>query len=255
MGNISTEITRLKTAKTDIETAIESCGVNVPDSELISTYASYIRQIPSAIFSELNVDTVGGEDKFIQSIKQTNGLIEATEGGLVSASNSGLVPKIGTIVSSTITTVDDEWVLTSNKGATPTWKKLPASVIDNQVIFNPSNVSLALDWASVPITSTQGIILSQSNGFESGVYAIKITSGSLMFSGTASIYVGAINTDDEIMLHMSGIKQQFTDGVQGRIYAKIAASKTDTNHGELYLATNVPQSNITNLSITMKKII
>lgn len=131
MGSVYKEISRLETAKQDIETAIEYCGVNVPDSELIDTYANYIRQIPSAVFSQLNADLVGGTDKFISSIKQTNGIIEATAGGLVSASYSGLVPKIGTTAADTIKTPADEWVLTSTKGAQPTWRKLPANAFKN----------------------------------------------------------------------------------------------------------------------------
>lgn len=75
-----------------------------------------------------------------------------------------------------------------------------------------------------------------------------------MFSGVASVVVGKITTEDEIMLHMSGMPQVYADGTQGRIYAKIAPSET-ADYGEIYLATNVPQSAITNLSITMKKII
>jgi hypothetical protein len=39
MGSVYEEITRLETAKTDIETAIEGCGVSVPDAKLISDYA------------------------------------------------------------------------------------------------------------------------------------------------------------------------------------------------------------------------
>ena len=101
MGSIKNEIERLETAKSDIETAIENCGVNVPDNELISTYASYIRQIPSAVFSSLNADLTGGADAYIESIEQSNGIIETTVGGLVSTSKSGLVPKadmyVGTI--------------------------------------------------------------------------------------------------------------------------------------------------------------
>lgn len=93
-----------------------------------------------------------------------------------------------------------------------------------------------------------------SEKFSTGVYVLKITCGSLLFSGIASVYVGEITTDDEIMLHMCGIPHQYEDGVQGRIYAKIAPSETQ-DCGELYLATNVPQSNVTNLSITMRKII
>jgi hypothetical protein len=75
-----------------------------------------------------------------------------------------------------------------------------------------------------------------------------------MFSGMVSVVVGKITVEDEIMLHMSGISQHYADGTQGRIYAKIAPSET-ADYGEVFLATNVPQSAITNLSITMKKII
>lgn len=115
--------------------------------------------------------------------------------------------------------------------------------------YSPASISLKKEWLP------SGFILSEDNGFTTGLYAIKITSGSLIFSGMVSIYVGAINVEDEIVLHMSGIQQQFTDGVQGRIYAKIALSQTDTDYGELYLATSVPQSAITNLSITLKKLL
>lgn len=143
MGSVYKEISRLETAKQDIETAIEYCGINVPDSELIDTYADYIKQIPSAVFSQLNADLVGGTDKFISSIKQTNGIIEATAGGLVSASYSGLVPKIGETAAATITTPADEWVLTSTKGAQPTWRKLPS----NAFLNDTSNTTYTLSGA------------------------------------------------------------------------------------------------------------
>ena len=114
--------------------------------------------------------------------------------------------------------------------------------------FNPTSISLTKDWKA------SGFILNPTNGFTTGVYIIKIMSGNLMFSGTASVVIGKITVDDEIMLHMSGIPQVYADGTQGRIYAKIAPSAT-ADYGEIFLATNVPQSAITNLSITMKKII
>lgn len=114
--------------------------------------------------------------------------------------------------------------------------------------FSPKSISLTKNWLA------SGFILSPDKGFQTGVYAIKIMSGNLMFSGTASVVVGKITVEDEIMLHMSGIPQVYADGPQGRIYAKIAPSES-ADYGEIYLATNVPQSAITNLSITMKKII
>ena len=116
------------------------------------------------------------------------------------------------------------------------------------VNFNPTSISLDKNWKNT------GFLLNESNGFSTGVYIIKIMSGNLMFSGTVSVYVGKITVEDEIVLHMSGIPQVYSDGTQGRIYAKIAPSAT-ADYGEIYLATNVPQSAITNLSITMKKII
>lgn len=124
---------------------------------------------------------------------------------------------------------------------------LSSSVV-NDPQFNPTSISLNKDWKA------SGFILNEVNGFSTGVYIIKIMSGNLMFSGTASVVIGKITVEDEIMLHMSGIPQVYADGTQGRIYAKIAPSAT-ADYGEIFLATNVPQSAITNLSITMKKII
>jgi hypothetical protein len=114
--------------------------------------------------------------------------------------------------------------------------------------YNPTSISLTKDWIAT------GFYLNSANGFTNGLYAIKITSGNLIFSGVASVYVGKITVDDEIMLHMSGIPKTYSDGTQGRIYAKIAPSNK-VDYGEIYLSTNVPQSAITNLSITMKKLI
>ena len=130
-------------------------------------------------------------------------------------------------------------------------------VQDQKVILNyiklfEHNI-LTRENAFAHLTSS-GFILNETNGFDNGVYIIKIMSGNLMFSGIASVVVGKITVDDEIMLHMSGIPQVYADGTQGRIYAKIAPSTT-ADYGEIYLATNVPQSAITNLSITMKKMI
>lgn len=144
MGSVYEEITRLETAKADIETAIEGCGVNVPDTDLISTYAQYIRQIPSAVFSELNVDPVGGEDMYIKSIEQKDGLINATTGGLVSSTSSGLSPKIGTSASSTIIAQANEWVLTSTNGGSPSWRKLPSNAFKNDNTNTTYSLSGAL---------------------------------------------------------------------------------------------------------------
>lgn len=174
-NSVYDEINRLETAKSDIETAIETCGVNVPKSELISAYASYIRQIPSAVFSELNTNLVGGENMFVKTIQQTNGLINVTTGGLVSASSSGLTPKIETSLDSIIKTQADEWVLVSTKGEIPTWRKLPGNAFvntnttyslsgilnDNEYVVTLTDSNSNKTYATVPVmtgatTSTLG---------------------------------------------------------------------------------------------------
>lgn len=138
-NNIATEITRLETAKTDIEAAIEECGVSVPDDDLISTYATYIRQIPSVVVSDfksgLTLEPVGGVDSFIKTISQTDGLIAATVGGLVSTSSSGLVPKAdGADV--TISDLTNDWVLAKTGTGTNVkvdWCKLPQFALQSAV--------------------------------------------------------------------------------------------------------------------------
>lgn len=138
-NNIATEITRLETAKTDIEAAIEECGVSVPDDNLISTYATYIRQIPSVVVSDfksdLTLEPVGGADSFIRIISQTDGLISATPGGLVSTSSSGLVPKAdGSDV--TISDLTNDWVLAktgTGDDIKVDWCKLPTFALQSQV--------------------------------------------------------------------------------------------------------------------------
>lgn len=125
---------------------------------------------------------------------------------------------------------------------------LQPGLIGASQVYNPTSISLTKDWKA------SGFILNTINGFTSGLYLIKIQVGNLMFSGIASVVVGKITTDDEIVLHMCGNPQVYTDGTQGRIFAKIAPNETG-DWGEIYLATNVPQSSITNLSITMKKLL
>ena len=179
MGSVKEEITRLETAKKDIETAIETCGVNVPDTELIDTYASYIRQIPSAVFSGLNVDPVGGADQFIQSIKQTNGLIEATVGGLVSTSSSGLVPKADGSAG-VINSPSDDYVLTY-KGGTIDWYKLPANAFKNDDNNTTYTLSGTLNGNAYNVT------LTPSSGSATGAKVPAMGAASSSAAGTAGL--------------------------------------------------------------------
>lgn len=84
MGSVNEEITRIATAKASIEGAIEECGVDVPAEDKIDTYSDYIREIPAAVFSQFNLDQVGGTNKYIKSIKQENGTISAEAGDTTS---------------------------------------------------------------------------------------------------------------------------------------------------------------------------
>ena len=53
---------------------------------------SAIKAIPNTVLSELNLDTQGGAYRYIQSIKQENGVISVTTGGVFQGTNVGLVP-------------------------------------------------------------------------------------------------------------------------------------------------------------------
>ena len=196
---------------------------------------------------ELVLDSSGNE-----AFHSNNFLATQSQPGLMSNTDKKSVDLLkSNVVSGTIDDQATDWVLTRNNGVIG-WYKLPTTAFFNENTnlpnYNPTSISLTKNW------SASGFILNEANGFTTGVYAIKVMSGNLLFSGTASVFVGKITVDDEIMLHMSGIPQVYVDGTQGRIYAKIAPSQT-ADYGEIYLATNVPQSAITNLSITMKKLI
>lgn len=121
-------------------------------------------------------------------------------------------------------------------------------LIGSSQVFKPTSISLTKEWKST------GFILNPDNGFTSGLYLIKIQVGNLIFSGIASVFVGEITTDDEIVLHMCGKPQTYQNKTQGRIYAKIAPN-SGSGYGEIWLATSVPETSITNLSITMKKLL
>ena len=135
MGNITEEIERIEDAKSAIDIAIvQSGGPAGEEDDLIDTYADRVKAIPSAVLSNLNVNESGGADSYIKSIKQENGLIATTTGGIVSTSSSGLAPKIVATNAATIATQTSELVLTSN-GNTTVWKKLPANAFANNKVI------------------------------------------------------------------------------------------------------------------------
>ena len=131
MGSINDEIGRLEDAKILIKSAIEECGVSVPEIDpktnenmKINKYAEYISFIPSAVLSNLNVGPIGDDNHFIKIIEQTNGLINVTLGGTVSTSSSGLVPKIDISDLDSITPIQlNDLILTTTSDYAPVWKK------------------------------------------------------------------------------------------------------------------------------------
>lgn len=196
---------------------------------------------------ELILDSSGNKAFHSQEFLATN-----SQPGLMSSEDKQNVGHLkDNNISGTIDNQNNDWILTKTDGVI-SWQKLPETAFFGEELiapsYNPTSISLDKAWKS------SGFILNEVNGFSTGLYVIKITCGNLLFSGIASVVVAKITTEDEIILHMSGIPQSYTDGTQGRIYAKVAPSQ-NSDYGEIYLATNVPQSQITNLSITMKKII
>lgn len=215
------EITRLETAKSDIETAIETCGVNVPDTDKISTYASYIRQIPSAIFSELNVAQVGGTDAYIKTIKQTNGAIEATTGGLVSSSSSGLTPKV--IDTNTGAVGTAYYVLASTDGkSTPSWYKLPANAFKN----DNSDTTYTLSGALSNNTFVSTLTPSSGTTSTSTVPAMGAASDSA--AGTAGLVPAPEKGNQGKFLRGDGTWQTPTDTTYSSMSASEATTGTAT---------------------------
>lgn len=226
MGSVLKEISRLETAKQDIETAIEYCGVDVPDTELIDTYANYIKQIPSAVFSELNVNPIGGNDTYIKTVGQTNGLITATTGGLVSITSSGLVPKAnaaeGTIDS------QDDWVLTKN-GSSVQWYKLPVNAFANTT-YSFTNGTQG-NFTVTPLGGTeQTISIGKPTAAGTADAAIKLNTKRKLwgqdFDGTANVSgsltgVTSINMNGDIVIN---------DGTNHDRYIKWQYNNTD-NYG------------------------
>ena len=152
-------------------------------------------------------------------------------------SQPGLMSEEDKKLLNTINTETETVKVLTNTSNGIKWEEIP-----NEINYNPTEINLSTDW------TPSGLILS-GDKFQTGLYLIKIMSGNLLFSGITSVYVGE-TVEDEIVLHMGGI----ADESQGRIYAKIALNET-ADFGEIYLSTNKPQSAITNLSITMKKMI
>ena len=81
--------------------------------------------------SYLKSTSVSGNTLTIKDQNDSEVKFYNTTYGVVSSSTDGLAPAIGSSVSSIIGNQTDEWVLTSTKGETPTWRKLPVNAFLN----------------------------------------------------------------------------------------------------------------------------
>lgn len=75
---------------------------------------------------------------------------------VVSSTANGLAPKIGTAAAATIATQADEWVLTSTKGGTPTWRKLPTNAFKNDNTTYTLSGTLSSNNYTVTLTPSSG---------------------------------------------------------------------------------------------------
>jgi len=73
---------------------------------------------------------------------------------VVSSTANGLAPAIGTTCSTTIATQANEWVLTSTKGGTPTWRKLPTNAFKNDNTNTTYTLSGGLSGNNYTVTLT-----------------------------------------------------------------------------------------------------
>lgn len=125
MGTIKGEIERIEQAKSAIDTAIiASGGPAGSNDDLIDTYADRVKAIPSAVLSNLNMTQIGGDDSYIKTLKQENGVITATLGGLVTTAKSGLAPAA---TNKSAGNIDSKTLILATNGDSVTWSKVPLS--------------------------------------------------------------------------------------------------------------------------------
>ena len=131
-----------------------------------ATAGGYNGLVPAPSYND------GSTNRFLKE-DGTWGVPEGVGSTIVSSTASGLAPKIGTEAASTVTTQADEWVLTSTKGAAPTWRKLPTNAFLNYyrpILVNGTsflgNNNTALNIAAgnnINLTTDAGKVTIHSN--------------------------------------------------------------------------------------------
>ena len=169
---------------------------------------------------------------------------------VVSKTLDGLSPKIGTTSSAIIANSEDEWVLTSTKGGTPSWRNLPLNAFKN----DNDNTTYELEGLRdgkkyiISLVSNDGITsainiprmvgASELSDGKAGLVPLPLKSESLLYfrgDGTwdtpkdTKNTTGAVNTTSKIFL--VGSKTQTTNNDYARTYSN---SKCYTSGGYLY---------------------
>lgn len=166
-----------------------------------ATAGGYNGLVPAPSYND------GSTNRFLKE-DGTWGVPEGTGFTIVSSTTDGLAPKIGTVAASTVTTQADEWVLTSTKGATPTWRKLPTNAFlnyyrpilvngtsllgNNNTALNiaaGTNINLTTDAGKVTINNGLTKLSQLTDDILSGKY-LPLTGGTL----TGNLNIGSETT-------------------------------------------------------------
>ena len=151
---------------------------------------------------------------------------------VVSSTANGLAPKIGTAAAATIATQADEWVLTSTKGGTPTWRKLPANAFKNDNTNTTYTLSGGLSSNNYIVT------LTPSSGSATTATIPAMTGATSSAAGKAGLVPAPAANQHTLFLKGDGTwatpaNTHYTTHLY--IGAKDAASNAATTNGNTYI--------------------
>lgn len=139
---------------------------------------------------------MSAEDK-----NKLDNLEESIKYDIVSTIADGLAPKINT-ATSTITTQTDEWVLTTTKGATPSWRRLPVNAFFNRPIQVNGTAILGNNNTALNLVAGTNISIVAEN---SSGYTGKVT---ITNTGVRSVTTG--DTNGTIKVNTNGTSTNVT---------------------------------------------
>lgn len=151
---------------------------------------------------------------------------------VVSSTANGLAPAIGTTCSTTIATQADEWVLTSTKGGTPTWRKLPANAFKND------NTNTTYTLSGVLGSNKYTVTLTPSSGNATTATIPVMTGATSSAAGKAGLVPAPGTANTGQFLKGDGTWATPSDThwtTHLYIGAKDAASNATTTNGNTYI--------------------